>query len=95
MKNTLEVAEKLILDNMEYIENLRHDEEALRKVIADLEEHVKQQEDAIFVMKRNLAKHMETLTDIREEKLEYLVSTLALKAFIEDGGGLDMMYEEE
>lgn len=95
MKNTLEVAEKLILDNMEYIENLRHDEEALRKVIADLEERVKQQEDAIFVMKRNLAKHMESLTDIREEKLEYLVSTLALKAFIEDGGGLDMMDEEE
>lgn len=95
MKNTLEVAEKLILDNMEYIENLRHDEEALRKVISDLEERVKQQEDAIFVMKRNLAKHMETLTDIREEKLEYLVSTLALKAFIEDGGGLDMMDEEE
>lgn len=95
MKNTLEVAEKLILDNMEYIENLRHDEEALRKVISDLEERVKQQEDAIFVMKRNLAKHMESLTDIREEKLEYLVSTLALKAFIEDGGGLDMMDEEE
>lgn len=94
MKNTLEVAEKLILDNMEYIENLRHDEEALRKVISDLEERVKQQEDAIFVMKRNLAKHMESLTDIREEKLEYLVSTLALKAFIEDGGGLDMMDEE-
>lgn len=95
MKNTLEVAEKLILDNMEYIENLRHDEEALRKVISDLEERVKQQEDAIFVMKRNLAKHMESLTDIREEKLEYLVSTLALKAFIEDGGGLDMLEEEE
>ena len=94
MKNTLEVAEKLILDNMEYIENLRHDEEALRKVIADLEERVKQQEDAIIVMKRNLAKHMESLTDIREEKLEYLVSTLALKAFIEDGGGLDMLGEE-
>lgn len=95
MKNTLEVAEKLILDNTEYIENLRHDEEALRKVISDLEECIKQQEDAIFVMKRNLAKHMESLTDIREEKLEYLVSTLALKAFIEDGGGLDMMDEEE
>lgn len=94
MKNTLEVAEKLILDNMEHIENLRHDEEVLRKVIADLEERVKQQEDAIFVMKRNLAKHMESLTDIREEKLEYLVSTLALKAFIEDGGGLDMIDEE-
>ena len=95
MKNTLEVAEKLILDNMEHIEDLRHDEETLRKVIADLEERVKQQEDAIFVMKRNLAKHMESLTDIREEKLEYLVSTLALKAFIEDGGGLDMMDGEE
>ena len=93
--NSIEIAEKLITDNMERIEAYRGDEANMRTAIANMEERIKQQEDALFVMKRNLEKRKEDLAYIRAAKLECLVDTLALKAFIDDGGGLDMLEEEE
>lgn len=92
--NSIEVAEKLITDNMERIEVYRNDETNMRIVITDIEERIKQQEDTLFVMKRNLEKRKEDLVNIRAAKFECMVNALALKAFIEDGGGLDMMDEE-
>lgn len=91
--NSIEVAQKLIDENKTDIESYRSWETDIRKRIEELEKKVEDQKRALQILKDSLASEKKHLKDVQEEKFERLVDNLALKAFIADGGGLDMLVD--
>lgn len=88
--NSVEVAQKLIDENDKDIEFHRSRETEIRKRIEELEKKVENQMKALDILRDSLAREQQYLEEVQEDKFEYLVDNLALKAFIADGGGLDM-----
>lgn len=89
--NSIEIAEKLIKENDEIIEDYRRRETDSRKRIEELKEKIRRQKEVVTILEGSLAREEEWLTDIQNDKKEYLVDNLALKLLIAEGGGLDML----
>lgn len=89
--NSIEIAKKLIEENTSDIEDFRHAEEIIRKRIDEYMRDIEKYEKLLEVKKRALAMAEEDLQRKLETKKEYLVDNLALKMFIAEGGGLDML----
>ena len=89
--NSIEIAKKLIAENDVDIEELRSAEEAIRQRIEGYKADIDTYEKGISSLRHALAYAEEDLQRKRDLKKEYLVDNLALKAFIADGGGLDML----
>ena len=75
--NSVEIAKKLIKENEEVLANNL-------KWIDRYEKRKKDLEKSLFTVN-------EQIIEIRNENKEYLVDNLALKTFIAEGGGLDML----
>lgn len=78
--NSVEIAEKKIAENLEIIEDLRKQETKLEKFVEEYRRHVE-------LYRKDIEK-------LRDEKHELLVVNQALAAFIDNGGGLDMLEED-
>ena len=89
--NSIEVAKKLIEENNKDIEDFRSAETSIRKRIAEYKYEIGTHEQRIESLRGALAMAEEDLQRMENLKKEYLVDNLALKAFIADGGGLDML----
>lgn len=92
-RNSIEVAQKLIEDNKRNIESYREDEAEVRKRIEELEKKIESNERALGLLQSSLSREEKYLKDLQEEKFKYLVDNLALMAFIDNGGGLDMLVD--
>lgn len=89
--NSIEIAKKLIRENDELIEDYRQDEKDTRERIANLEAEIKSHKEALAKLEDRLASEQSYLNGMSGCKKETLVNNLALKMFIADGGGLDML----
>lgn len=89
--NSIEIAKKLIKENDEIIEDYRRRETASRKRIEELKEKIRRQKEVVTILESSLDREEEWLAGIQNDKKDYLVDNLALKTFIADGGGLDML----
>ena len=85
--NSVEIAEKKIAENLETIEELRRQETGLMKLIADNEAVIEEYQRYVEIYQKDIEK-------LRDEKRELLVVNQALAAFVDNGGGLDMLEEE-
>lgn len=85
--NSVEIAEKKIAENLETIEELRRQETGLMKLVAD-------NEAVIDEYQRYIEVYQKDIEELRSEKRELLVINQALAAFVDNGGGLDMLGEE-
>lgn len=89
--NSIEIAKKLIEENDKDIEDFRRAEKIIRERIAEYQHAIENYKFLIEAKKRALASAEEDLQFNRNQKKEYLVDNLALKMFIAEGGGLDML----
>lgn len=89
--NSIEIAKKLIEENDKDIEDFRRAETIIHRRIEEYKKDIEKYELLLEVKKRALAMAEEDLLRKRDQTKEYLVDNLALKAFIADGGGLDML----
>lgn len=78
--NSIEIAKKKIAENLEIIEDLRKQETKLEKFVEEYRRYVE-------LYRKDIEK-------LHDEKHELLVVNQALAAFINNGGGLDMLDEE-
>lgn len=91
MANSVTTAKKLIEENNDMIESYRSRETATLKRIAELKSKIENQKKALEILQGSLSGEEQYLEDLKSEKFEYLVDNLALKTFIANGGGLDMI----
>lgn len=91
--NSIEVAQKLIDENDRNIEFYRSREADIRKRIRELGSKIEGQMRALEILQAYLVSEQQCLEKVREEKFKHLVDNLALKAFIANGGGLDMFVD--
>ena len=89
--NSIEIAKKLIEENDKDIEEYRDIETASRKRIGELQKKIETMRKVLDRLESDLAREEQWLADKKAEKKEYLVDNLALKMFIANGGGLDML----
>jgi len=89
--NSIETAKKLIEENDKDIEDFRSAETSIRKRIAEYKYEIGTHEQRIEHLRGAIAMAEEDLQRTRDLKQQYLVDNLALKMFIADGGGLDML----
>lgn len=89
--NSIEIAKKLVEENDKDIEDLRNAETIIRQRIEEYTSDVEKYEKLLEARKRALAMAEEDLQRKQEMKKEYLVDNLALRMFIANGGGLDML----
>ena len=89
--NSIEIAKKLIEENKQIIEDYRDYEKTSRKRIEELKDEIRRQREALDRLESSLAREEEWLAEIQSDKKEYLVDSLALRMFVADGGGLDML----
>lgn len=85
--NSVEAAEECIVRNTHYIEWLRGREASFIDFIDDAEKKITE-------LQLSIEKKKNALNDIHREKQIVLVENQALAAFIDNGGGLDMLDEE-
>lgn len=78
--NSIEIAKKKIAENLEIIEDLRKQETKLEKFVEEYRRYVE-------LYRKDIEK-------LHDEKHELLVVNQALAAFINNGGGLDMLAED-
>lgn len=89
--NSIEIAKKLIEENDEDIADLRNAETIIQKRIEEYEQDIVACEKRLNILRHALSMAEEDLQRKRDLKKEYLVDNLALKMFIANGGGLDML----
>lgn len=89
--NSIEIAKKLIEENKTDIEDFRRAETIIRKRIAEYKYEIGTHEQRIKSLQGAIAMAEEDLQRKRDQTKEYLVDNLALKMFIANGGGLDML----
>ena len=89
--NSIEIAKKLVEENDKDIEEFRIAETIIHRRIEEYKKDIEKYELLLEVKKRALAMAEEDLQRKRDQTKEYLVDNLALKTFIADGGGLDML----
>ena len=89
--NSIEIAKNLIEENDKDIEDFRRAETIIRSRIAGYKYEIGTHEERIKSLQGAIAMAEEDLQRKRDQKKEYLVDNLALKMFIANGGGLDML----
>ncbi len=89
--NSIEIAKKLIEENDSVIEGFRREELCILKRIAKYENDIDEFNKLIEAKKRTLTIARENLSRTRNRMKAYLVDNQALKMFIANGGGLDML----
>lgn len=89
--NSIEIAKKLIEENDSDIEGFRREEQDILKRIAKYEEDIEEYKKLIESKKRTRAAAQENLSLTRKRMKECIVDNQALKMFIADGGGIDML----
>lgn len=89
--NSIEIAKKLIEENNTVIEEFRRKEEIIRTRIEEYTHDVKRYEALLAASKRALEMAEEDLQSERDARKVGLVENLALKMFIAESGGLDML----
>lgn len=89
--NSIEIAKKLIEENNEVLAGNREWIDRYEKRKKDLEKSIADYKEAIETLERSLFAVNEQIIEIRNENKQYLVDNLALKTFIAEGGGLDML----
>ena len=93
--NSIEIAKKLIEENNSDIETMRVSEIECKKRIEELEAKIKHYESKLSYARGALCAQKARLETLKVSKKEYLVDNLALKAFIADGGGLDVLESDD
>lgn len=86
--NSIEISKKLLGDNAKRLDNLRVVEEAY----VDLIDNAKQQ---MADLQRVIETYQSQIDKVHRKKKELLVVAQALACFIDNGGGLDMLDDEE
>lgn len=89
--NSIEIAKKLVEENDKDIKEFRIAETIIHRRIEEYKKDIERYELLLEVKKRALAMAEEDLQRKRDQTKEYLVDNLALKMFIAEGGGLDML----
>lgn len=89
--NSIEIAKKLVEENDKDIKEFRIAETIIHRRIEEYKKDIEKYELLLEVKKRALAMAEEDLQRKRDQTKEYLVDNLALKMFIAEGGGLDML----
>lgn len=85
---SIEIAKKLLDDNRKRLNDLRKAEEAY---IVEIDSVKKQMAD----LQREIEIYRSGIDEVHREKKELLVVGQALACFIDNGGGLDMLDDEE
>lgn len=89
--DSIEIAKKLIRENDDEIETYRTLETEARKEMQSIESEMNKLESRLKQLNSLLSCQVERLEGLQSSKKELLVDNLALKLFIANGGGLDMV----
>ena len=89
--NSIEIAKKLIEENDKDIETFGCAETRIRGRIEKYKSEIEMHEHHISNLRALIMLAEEDLQLKRDQKKEYIVDNLALKMFVANGGGLDML----